>query len=75
MRTGNDDELAISAAKVVEASLVLRVRQIDPARAEAWLDEFIHVAGMHLELVTPEQAGFAPDVHIRFGKGTGHPAV
>ncbi|BCK76637.1 uncharacterized protein conserved in bacteria [Acetobacter aceti NRIC 0242] len=74
-RIGNDDDPVISAATVVEASLVLRgLKQISPTRAEAWLDEFIRIAGMRIEPVTPEQAALARDAHIRFGKGTGHPA-
>jgi ribonuclease VapC len=66
----------ISAATVVEASFVLRgLKQISPARAEAGLDEFNHVAWMRIEPVTSEQAVFARDAHIRFGKGTWHPAA
>jgi ribonuclease VapC len=72
---GDDDEPVISAATLVETSLVLRgLKQIKPAEAESWLDEFIEAAGMRIDPVTPEQAMIARLAHTRFGKGTGHAA-
>jgi ribonuclease VapC len=72
---GDDDEPVISAATLVETSLVLRgLKEIKPAEAESWLDEFIEAAGMRIDPVTPEQAMIARLAHTRFGKGTGHAA-
>jgi ribonuclease VapC len=72
---GDDDEPVISAATLVETSLVLcDLKQIKPAEAESWLDEFIEAAGMRVDPVTPEQAMIAWLAHTRFGKGTGHAA-
>ena len=71
----SDGEPLMSAANVVETSLVLRgLKKIDPAEAEAWLDEFLAVAGIRIEPVTAEQANLARAAHARFGKGTGHAA-
>ncbi len=74
-RLASDGEPLMSAANVVETALVLRgLKKIDPAEAEAWLDEFLAVAGIRIEPVTAEQANLARAAHVRFGKGTGHPA-
>ncbi|GBQ21430.1 PilT domain-containing protein [Gluconacetobacter sacchari DSM 12717] len=72
---GQAEEPTISAATVLEASLVLRgLKQLDPKKAEDWLNEFLDIAGMHIEPVTVEQAQVAREAHIRFGRGTGHTA-
>ncbi|WP_259650215.1 type II toxin-antitoxin system VapC family toxin [Gluconacetobacter diazotrophicus] len=69
---GNDDEPVISAATMVETSLVLRgLKQLSPARAEERLDEFVVTAGILIEPVAAEHAVIARDAHIRFGKGDG----
>jgi ribonuclease VapC len=72
----NDDDPVISAANIVEVSIVLRgLKKISADRAERWLDEFIETAGIRIEPVTPDQARIARSVHLRFGKGTGHGAA
>jgi ribonuclease VapC len=71
-----DDDPIISAANIVEISIVLRsLKKIAPDRAERWLDEFIETAGIRIEPVTREQAAVARSAHRRFGKGTGHAAA
>ncbi|WP_291849026.1 type II toxin-antitoxin system VapC family toxin [Bradyrhizobium sp.] len=71
-----DDDPIMSAAGIVETSIVLRgLKQISPARAERWLDEFIETAGIRIEPVTLEMARAARSAHLRFGKGTGHAAA
>lgn len=71
-----DDDPIISAANIVETSIVLRgLKKIAPDRAERWLDEFIETAGIRIESVTREQATIARSAHRRFGKGTGHAAA
>ncbi|MEH2525953.1 MULTISPECIES: type II toxin-antitoxin system VapC family toxin [unclassified Bradyrhizobium] len=71
-----DDDPIISAANIVETSIVLRsLKKIAPDRAERWLDEFIETAGIRIEPVTREQAVVARSAHRRFGKGTGHAAA
>ena len=71
-----DDDPIISAANIVETSIVLRsLKKIAPDRAERWLDEFIETAGIRIEPVTREQAVLARSAHRRFGKGTGHAAA
>ncbi|ABE38682.1 PilT protein-like [Rhodopseudomonas palustris BisB5] len=75
-RIAADDQPIMSAANLIEASIVLRgVKQIAPAKAERWLDQFIAGAGIRIEPVTPEQAQLARLAHLRFGKGTGHRAA
>lgn len=74
-RIADDSDPVISAATLVETSIVLRgLKQITPAEAEAWLDEFLAIAGMRVEPGTQEQAEIARAAHARFGKGTGHSA-
>jgi ribonuclease VapC len=71
-----DEDPIISAASLVEASIVLRgLKKIAPEKAERWLDEFIAAAGIRVEAVTPDQAQSARTAHLRFGKGTGHRAA
>ena len=71
-----DEEPLMSAASLVEASIVLRgLRQIPPKKAEQWLDDFIATAGIRIEPVTADQARWARTAHLRFGKGTGHAAA
>ncbi len=72
----SDEEPLISAASVVEASLVLRgLKRNIPGETEAWLDDFLITAGVRVEPVTEHQAGLARAAHQRFGKGTGHAAA
>jgi ribonuclease VapC len=71
-----DDDPVLSAASMVETSIVLRgLKQIAPKSAERWLDDFIKAAGIRIEPVTPDQAQAARSAHLRFGKGTGHSAA
>jgi ribonuclease VapC len=71
-----DDQPIISAANLVEASIVLRgLKDIAPAKAERWLEDFIAQGGVRIEPVTAEQANIARSAHVRFGKGTGHKAA
>lgn len=75
-RIASDPDPVMSAANLVETSIVLRgLKEIAPARAERWLDDFIEAAGIRLEPVTPAQANAARSAHLQFGKGTGHSAA
>ena len=75
-RIAADDDPIMSAANIVETSIVLRgLKKITPERAERWLDDFIEAAGIRIEPVTPDQARAARSAHLRFGKGTGHGAA
>jgi ribonuclease VapC len=74
-RIAADDDPVMSAANLVETSIVLRgLKKIDPERAERWLDDFMKTAGIRIEPVTPDQAQVARAAHLQFGKGTGHGA-
>lgn len=71
----SDDDPVISAANIVEVSIVLRgLKNISADRAERWLDEFVEAAGIRIEPVTPDHTRIARSAHVRFGKGTGHGA-
>ena len=71
-----DDDPIISAANIVETSIVLRgLKKIPSDKTERWLDQFIEAAGIRIEPVTPEQARTVRSAHLRFGKGTGHEAA
>jgi ribonuclease VapC len=70
-----DDDPVMSAANLVETSIVLRgLKKIALEKAERWLDDFVKAAGIRIELVTADQAQMARSAHMRFGKGTGHGA-
>jgi ribonuclease VapC len=74
-RIAADDDPVMSAANLVETSIVLRgLKKIAPERAERWLDDFMMAAGIRIEPVTPDQAQMARAAHPQFGKGTGHGA-
>jgi ribonuclease VapC len=74
-RIATDDDPVMSAANLVEISIVLRgLKEIAPDRAERWLDDFIEAAGIRIEPVIPDQANAARSAHLQFGKGTGHSA-
>jgi len=67
-----DDDPVMSAANLVETSIVLRgLKKIAPKKAERWLDDFVKAAGIRIEPVTADQAQMARSAHLRFGKGTG----
>lgn len=75
-RIAADDCPTMSAANIVEISIVLRgLKKIAPDKAERWLDDFIETAGIRIEPLTPDQARLARSAHLRFGKGTGHKAA
>jgi ribonuclease VapC len=75
-RIVTDDDPVMSAASLVETSIVLRgLKAVTPERAERWLDDFIEAAGIRIEPVTPDQANAARAAHMQFGKGTGHRAA
>ena len=75
-RIATDDDPIMSAANIVETSIVLRgLKKIPPDKAERWLDDFIETAGIRIEPVTREQASAARSAHLRFEKGTGHGAA
>jgi ribonuclease VapC len=75
-RIAGDDDPIMSAANVVETSIVLRgLKKIAPDKAERWLNDFIETAGIRIEPVTQDQMRAARSVHIRFGRGTGHGAA
>jgi len=75
-RIATDDQPIISAANLVETSIVLRgLKDIPPTKAERWLDDFLVEAGIRIEPVTARQAHLARSAHARFGKGTGHKAA
>jgi ribonuclease VapC len=75
-RIATDDDPVMSAANLVETSIVLRgLKEIAPGKAERWLDDFIEMAGIRIEPVTPDQANAARSAHLQFGKGTGHSAA
>jgi len=70
-----DDQPQISAASLLETSMVLRgLKLISAPQAEAWLDEFIVAAGLTIAPVTVDQIDLARRAHVRFGKGGGHRA-
>ena len=70
-----DDGPQISAATVLECSIVIRRgRRITAEAAERWLDTFLIDADIVVRAVTSGQIRIARDASIRFGKGTGHPA-
>ncbi|SDD27060.1 Uncharacterized protein, contains PIN domain [Auraticoccus monumenti] len=62
------DRVRISAATLVEASLVL-----GPTRQDL-LDAFVEVCGAEVVAVDAEQAGRARTAHLVFGRGSGSPA-
>ena len=75
-RIATDDDPVMSAANLVETSIVLRgLKDVSAMRAERWLDDFIEVAGIRIEPVTADQADAARAAHLQFGKGTGHRAA
>jgi ribonuclease VapC len=67
-----DDERAISAATLLETSVVLRT--LDKASASD--DALDTLVAKHLSVrdVTADHVRIAREAHLRFGKGMGHPA-
>jgi ribonuclease VapC len=76
LRIAADDDPVMSAANLVETSIVLRgLKKVAPEKAERWLDDFMKAGGIRIEPVTPDQAQAARAAHLQFGKGTGHSAA
>jgi len=74
-RIGEDDQPVMSAANLLETSIVLRgLKLIAGEAAENWLDEFLRTSGIRIEPVTNAQTDLARLAHARFGKGSGHAA-
>lgn len=75
-RIDADDDPVMSAASVLEASIVLRaLKQLGADEAEEWLNEFLVIAGIRVEAVTLDQISAARRAHMTFGKGAGHGAA
>jgi len=65
----------ISSASVLETSIGIRSRKTIAARlAEQWLDDLLRELAVAVEPVLVEDMRLARAAHVRFGKGTGHPA-
>lgn len=65
----------MSAASVMECSIVIRAAKLlADTEAEAWLDEMLGKARIDVRPVTAEQLAIARVAHVKYGKGTGHPA-
>src|ERR1700730_4493980 len=71
-----DDDPVMSAANLVETSIVLRgLKKIAPKIAERWRNYLVSAAGSRIESVTCEPAQSARSAHLRFRKGPGHSAA
>lgn len=71
-RIAEDDDPLLSAASLLEASIVLRTpggRRASDHELDEFVAENLRVIG-----VDAAQAQIARDGHLRFGKGMGHPA-
>jgi len=70
-----DDAPQISVATMLEVSIAIRRTKVLSAdAAEAWLNDFVIDSDITLRPVTAQQVELARAAHIRFGKGSGHPA-
>lgn len=74
-RALDDDEALVSAATLLECSIAIRARKISTDReAEEWLDNLATELQLRVIAVDELQSRIARAAHMRFGKGTGHPA-
>jgi ribonuclease VapC len=65
-RIAADDDPIMSAANLVETSIVLRgLKKIALQKAERWLDDFMKTAGIRIEPVTLDQADAARSAHLQ----------
>ncbi len=74
-RLAEDDHPCMSAATLLETSIVLRT--LTPASrliADDWLEAFIASARIDVRAVELDQIAIARSAHLAFGKGMGHPA-
>ncbi len=68
------DDCLLSAASLVETSMVLNGTRFALQDGDEWLDRLIARQGIRVEPVTEVQAQLARDAFRTYGKGTGHPA-
>jgi ribonuclease VapC len=69
------DGCSISAANVLEVSIVIRLRKaLPPEQSERWLDDFLTALNISTMAVDDEVLTLARRAHVQFGKGMGHPA-
>jgi ribonuclease VapC len=68
------DVVAVSAATLLEASMVLGNLRSTLEPGDEWLDRFIAESHVRIEPVTAEQAQIARLAFRQFGKGTGNGA-
>jgi ribonuclease VapC len=74
-RIDRDREPVISAASVLECSIVARAfKDLPPEQSEEWLDRWMAGVGMKVQPVTDVHLALARRAHVTFGKGTGHGA-
>lgn len=70
-----DDAPQVSAASVLECSIVIRTgKKLLAEAAEDWLDAFLIDSDLTIRPVTVDQLDTAREAHIKYGKGMGHPA-
>jgi ribonuclease VapC len=71
----DDSDPAISAATLLECSIAIRSRKSsDVGEAEQWLDSLVTELRLQVLAVDEVQSRIARAAHVRYGKGTGHPA-
>jgi ribonuclease VapC len=71
----SDAEPIISAASVLECSIVMRGRKArSDSETESWLDGFLQAAGIAVHDVSARQIDIARMAHRLYGKGSGHGA-
>ena len=69
------DSLHISSVAVMECSIVIRsLKILSPTQSESWLDDFLTTTQVAIEPIGMNDLTLARAAHIRYGKGTGHPA-
>jgi ribonuclease VapC len=71
-RIAGDDDPTLSAASLLETSIVLRAPGGRRA-SDHELDEFVR-NNLRVVAVDEAQVQIARDAHLRYGKGMGHPA-
>jgi ribonuclease VapC len=68
-----DGQPAISVATVLECLIVARSK-LHPEDSDPRLDRLLEAGGFERHPVTVDHLDVARRAHVRFGKGTGHPA-
>ena len=70
-----DSAPLISAASVMECSIVFRaLKQVTAERAEGTLDALLQDCNLAVRPISLDNLSVARTAHIRYGKGSGHPA-